>query len=418
MKMNTNKLLIVAFTLTALGCSSEPAPQSAVPLVLPPAPVTPVTPNSNEPDITVTNVKTFLVDKEATAETVALFYNLKKLAKTKIAIGQQAAFTGFYKDAKGESDIKKTTGSDPAVLGSDFLFITDKMNDGKATNWFFQREQETIEDVIKAYNKGVINTFCWHLREPAEEKNFYSNDMTAAQKANGFSGILPGGAYHEWYKTKLDKVASTLGKMKGNKGELIPIIFRPFHEFDGSWFWWGADFCTPEEYKTMFKFTVDYLRKTKGIHNLLFAFGPDRTYDTESKYLSRYPGDEYVDLLGMDNYWDLGGKVTNGVAIANQKLKVISDMAKSRGKIAALTETGFQVTSTISPITGWFSDWIYPATTNNNVELSFVMFWGNSKNDYYVPSPEGANVADFKLYTEKPKSVLLNGLPKMYELPK
>lgn len=417
MKINSNKILIAALLLASLSCSSKDEP-TPPPAVIPVTPITTVTPSITEPNMTTANVKTFLVDKDATLETVAMFYNLKKLAKTKIAIGQQGAFTDFYQDAGGDSDIKKTTGSDPAILGSDFMFITDKMNDEKPSNWFFQQEQKTIDAVIKAYNKGVINTFCWHLREPIEEKSFYVSEMTNAQKMNGFKSIMPGGTYHEWYKKKLDKIALVFGRLKGSKGELIPVIFRPFHEFDGSWFWWGADFCSPEEYKTMYKFTVDYLKTTKGVHNLLFAFGPDNTYDTEAKYLSRYPGDEYVDVLGMDNYWDLSGKVTNGVMIANKKLGVISDLAKARGKIAALTETGYQITSTNSPITGWFSDWVYPATTNNNVELSFVMFWGNDKNAYFVPSPAGITAPDFKTYVAKPQSVLLNELPKMYELPK
>jgi mannan endo-1,4-beta-mannosidase len=48
-----------------------------------------------------------------------------------------------------------------------------------------------------------------------------------------------------------------------NNGKLIPIIFRPFHEFDGNWFWWGANYCTAEEYISVYRFTVNYLRDTK-----------------------------------------------------------------------------------------------------------------------------------------------------------
>jgi mannan endo-1,4-beta-mannosidase len=264
----------------------------------------------------------------------------------------------------------------------------------------------------------MINTFSWHLREPNNEDSFYVSDMTTEQKTTAFKSILPGGSNHVWYKKKLDKVASVVLNLKGSKGELIPIIFRPFHEFDGSWFWWGADFCTPEEYKTAYKFTVDYLKNTKGVHNILYAFSPDRTYLTSTDYLSRYPGDNYVDVLGMDNYGDFDNQGTSGANTANSKLKIISDLAVAKVKIAALTETGYRVTSSKAPIDDWFSNYLYSALTSNSIEVSYVMFWNNDENGYYVPNGSVSNDADFKTFSLKSKSALLNSLPKMYEMPK
>jgi mannan endo-1,4-beta-mannosidase len=377
-----------------------------------------VDPPTQDDPLTTQNVTTYIVDANATKETVALFYNLKKLAKTKVAIGQQDAFNSFYQDAAGDSDIKKNTGYDPAVLGSDFMFITDKNNNNQADNWFYQQELKITNDVKSAYAKGIINTFCWHLREPNNEDSFYAADMTSEQKTTAFKSILPGGANHEWYKKKLDKVASVVLNLKGTNGELIPIIFRPFHEFDGSWFWWGATFCTAEEYKTAYQFTVDYLKNTKGVHNILYAFSPDNSYTTEANYLSRYPGDKYVDVLGIDNYGDFDNQGSAGAIKANSKLKIISDVAKTKVKIAALTETGYQVTSTKLPITDWFSTYLYSALTSNNIEVSYVLFWNNTKDGYYVPNGSVSNAADFKTFSSKPKSALLNSLPKMYELPK
>jgi len=77
-----------------------------------PAVIPPTTPPVTETDVLTTqNVKTYMVDVNATNETVALFYNLKKLSKTKFAIGQQDAFNAFYNNISGTSDIKKTTGN-------------------------------------------------------------------------------------------------------------------------------------------------------------------------------------------------------------------------------------------------------------------------------------------------------------------
>lgn len=410
MKKTFLKISFISFCFIAFSCSSDkdsPAEEKVIPVA-----------QAQEDPFTTKTVTNYMVDANATKETVALFYNLKTLSKTKVAIGQQDAFNSFYQDNSSESDIKKNTGFDPALLGSDFIFITDKNNNNKPDNWFYQQEQKTISDVKAAYAKGIINTFSWHLREPNKEDSFYAADMTADQKATAFKSILPGGTNHEWYKKKLDKIASVVLSLKGSNGELIPIIFRPLHEFDGSWFWWGANFCTPEEYKTAYKFTVDYLKNTKSVHNILYAFSPDNSYTTETNYLSRYPGDKYVDILGMDNYGDFDNQGQTGATKANSKLKILSDLAKTKVKISALTETGYQVTSTKAPITDWFSNYLYGALTSNDIQVNYVMFWNNTKDGYYVPNGSVSNSADFKTFATKPKSALLNSLPKIYELPK
>jgi mannan endo-1,4-beta-mannosidase len=416
MKTTFLKIAFISFLiLTFASCSSdkEDADQEIIP-----------DPAIQDDPLTTANAATYMVDANATKETAALFYNLKKLAKTKVAIGQQDAFNSFYEDAGGDSDIKKNTGFDPALLGSDFMFITDKNNNGQADNWFYQQELKITADIKAAYAKGIINTFCWHLREPNNEDSFYAADMSADEKATAFKSILPGGTNHEWYKKKLDKIASVVLNLKGSNGELIPIIFRPFHEFDGSWFWWGANFCTPEEYKTAYQFTVDYLKNTKGVHNILYAFSPDNSYTTAQSYLSRYPGDKYVDVLGMDNYGDFNNQGSSGAKNANLKLKMISTLAHNKVKIAALTETGYQVTTTNPPITDWFSNYLYTALNDHPtfdvpvISISYVMFWNNSKDAYYVPNNTVSNATDFKTFSAKPKSALLNSLPKMYEMPK
>lgn len=409
MKNHFLKTIVFSSIIAFNSCSKDDSTPDPV-VVVPPVVVTDV--------LTTQNVKTYMVDKNATAETVALFYNLKKLAKTKFAIGQQDAFNGFYNNgASAQSDIKKTTGYEPALLGSDFMFITDKTNNGQADNWFHQQEVIITDDAKEAYTKGMINTFSWHIREPNKEDSFYAADMTTEQKATAFKSILPGGVNNAWYKTKLDKVASVILSLKGSKGELIPIIFRPFHEFDGSWFWWGADFCTPEEYKAAYQFTVEYLRDTKGVHNILYAFSPDNSYSTSANYLSRYPGDTYVDVLGMDNYGDLNNLGQTGADKANTKLKMLSDLAISKVKIAAMTETGYRVTATVAPVTNWFSTYLYSALTANSIQISYVMFWNNSQDGYYVPTPTASNAGDFKTFATKSKSALVNTLPSMYVLP-
>ena len=146
MKKRFLKIMAVSFAVLISSCSSEDEPTND-PVVIPPVVI---------PDVlTPQNVRTYMVDAASTDQTVALFYNIKKLSKSKFAIGQQDAFNSFYNDAIGESDIKKTTGHDPALLGSDFMFITDKNN--PTNNWFVQQENKIIADTKSAYALSLIH---------------------------------------------------------------------------------------------------------------------------------------------------------------------------------------------------------------------------------------------------------------------
>ncbi len=99
-------------------------------------------------------------------------------------------------------------------------------------------------DWIGAVARGGINTFFWHLFNPVTGDNFY--DKTPA-----VSAILPGGERHEFYRRELDRLAAFILSLKDSNGKPIPIIFRPYHEHTGSWFWWGQDFCIADEYKEL-----------------------------------------------------------------------------------------------------------------------------------------------------------------------
>jgi len=361
---------------------------------------------------------TYMVNPNATPETVALFYNLKTIAKTNFIVGQHDAFNSFYNDNAGDSDIKKTTGSDPGLLGSDFMFITDDDNAGTSDNWYFQQEEIIKSDAAEAYNKGMVNVFVWHLREPYEGEEFYTSEMTTFQKNNAFKSLLVGGGNHEYYKAKLDKVADVANTMVGSDGKLVPFIFRPFHEFDGDWFWWGAPYCTPQEFIELWRFTVEYLRDTKGVNNMLFAYSPDKNYNSEGQYLSRYPGDNYVDVLGMDNYGDVDSVNQMDLDNANTKLKIISDLAIAKVKIAALTETCYFVTpGQNSPIPNFYAQNLYNVMTNNDVELAFMMFWSNKQDTYCIPTPGLTSTPDFMEFIQKPEVLLENELSNMYVLP-
>ena len=174
------------------------------------------------------------------------------------------------------------------------------------------------------------------------------------------AAVLPGGARHGQFLEWLDRVASFLDSVvDGVSGESVPIVFRPFHEHTGDWFWWCTGSpaqptdTTPEQFVALWRMTVDYLRDSCGLHNVLYAYSPDRSRidmssesTCEAGYLYAYPGDDYVDVLGFDDYWDIAPADVEAERPRERHddlitmLTVVGRLARERGKIAAATEVG------------------------------------------------------------------------------
>src|SRR5258708_7852354 len=176
-------------------------------------------------------------DKKATKETVNLYRNLKKLLNKGIMFGHQddLAYGVNWKYEDGRSDIKDVTDDYPALYGWELgrIELDQPVNLDSVP---FDKMKYYIR---QGYDRGGVITISWHLNNPLTGK-------TAWDPAPGtVASILPGGAKNDLYKSWLDKVAAFMLSLKGNKGEFIPVIFRPFHELNGSWFWWGKNNCTP-----------------------------------------------------------------------------------------------------------------------------------------------------------------------------
>ena len=241
-----------------------------------------------------------LIDKAATNETKALFRNLDKLSEKHILFGHQHAAEyghGWSGDAD-RSDVKSVTGSHPAVIGVDFSGLS-----GRSDSEIENNKSALRKNISDTYNRGGITTISWHFSNPVSAGDFYWKDSISAPAVKY---IIPGGSHHDKYKAILSTIGSFVKSIKGKDGKMAPMIFRPYHEFDGDWFWWGRSHCTTEEFKQLWRFTVTYLRDSLGVHNFIYAFSPDNIFTTEKQFLERYPGDEWVDMIGMDNYGDFG----------------------------------------------------------------------------------------------------------------
>jgi mannan endo-1,4-beta-mannosidase len=199
--------------------------------------------------------------------------------------------------------------------------------------------------------------------------------------------------------------------MIDDKNDPIPIIFRPFHEFDGNWFWWGKNYCTREEFVELWRTTVDYLREKKNVRNFLYAFSSDRKFENEEEYLDRYPGDEYVDIFGVDDYYDFKLNGDSSISVPQKKLKIISAIAEKKQKLAAFTETGSEMILDST----WWTQKLYKVMDDDSVKIAYVLLWRNlHQGHFYVPYRGHPSEKDFIEFRKKPKMMFESDLPDMY----
>jgi mannan endo-1,4-beta-mannosidase len=106
------------------------------------------------------------------------------------------------------------------------------------------------------------------------------------------------------WKAQLDSIAVRL-KYLSDRG--VVVLWRPFHEMNGTWFWYGPQSRTNDEFKALWRHMFTYFTKTKGLHNLLWVYSPD---DGPGKVLDDYPGDAYVDIVSLDKYNNYASSLT------------------------------------------------------------------------------------------------------------
>lgn len=346
----------------------------------------------------IEDVRSKLTDKNATDRTAILFHNIKEMTGKHVVYGQHNYdMDGFnadgsrWRDEDDRCDARDIVGVFPAMASYDFLHHTNP------SSW----ETKDLDYIKKkfdaAYQRGNVLTFCWHYYNPVTLENFY--DTTQVVKH-----ILPEGSHHDIFKKDLKIIADFAHNAKDENGELIPIIFRPWHEFDGHWFWWGKPHCSVDEFKSLYQFTVSYLRDTLDVHNFLYAFSPDCGFTSEEEYLERYPGDEYVDIVGMDNYWDFrpdGGDIN----LVIQKSRILTKYAQEHGKLSAITETGTQTTDSL-----WYSQLLHILKAEG-VALNYINLWSGF--GPYVGHPAAD---DFLKFKQDSLILFADELPDVYNI--
>ena len=337
-------------------------------------------------------------NKKASANTVQLYNNLFNILPKGILFGHQddLAYGLGWEYIPGKSVVQDAVGEYPAMYGWELgdlelgaIFNLDSVPFNKMK--YFIKE---------GYEKGGVITISWHANNPVTGKNAW--DISG----NAVAAIIPGGSKHELYKVWLDRVANFMLDLKGQRGEYIPVIFRPFHELTGNWFWWCQNVCTPEQYKKLWQFTFDYLTNTKQVHHLLWAYNPEK-FESEAQFMQYYPGDDFVDVMSFD-FYQYGDPSTNSdfEQTLDKRLGILTSVARKHQKLPALAETGFMNI----PYAEWFTKKLMKGIGNH--QISYIHLWrdgglvnGTGKyrfapsQDHFIPVGRDPAFMDFyKLY--------------------
>jgi mannan endo-1,4-beta-mannosidase len=353
-----------------------------------------------------------LADKNATAETKALYSNLWKIQKSGFMFGHHDDlwYGRKWYNTAGGSDTKEVCGDYPAVFSVDVASIMDN----RATQPSEMVENEIRKRVIiEAYNRGEVILACCHINNPLTGGDSWDNSNNNVVKEILTEGSATSVKFKQW----LDRLADFAATLKGNKGELIPIIFRPYHEHTQAWSWWGYSCTTQEEFIAFWQFTVKYLRDTKGVHSFIYAISPQMdSPKTKNDFLFRWPGDGYVDFIGMDCYHGLSPTTLT------TNINVLSKLSKELKKPCGITETGVEgiCNSDGTPAKNYWTQQIL--TPASGQTISMIVMWRNK----YDPSEGGphffsvfkghASADDFITMYKNNFSVFSKDLPDMYKM--
>jgi beta-mannanase len=265
--------------------------------------------------------------------------------------------------------------------------------------------------ILEARERGEVIMACMHVNNPKTGKDSWDNSSAEVVKELLTEGSATQNKYRGW----LDRLADFANNLKDSKGNLVPIIFRMYHEHTQEWSWWGSSCTTASEFQMLWQITIQYLRDYKGVHNFLYAISPqmDAVYpDARERLLFRWPGDDWVDFIGMDCYHGTG----NSAFISN--LEALEALSLAKKKPCGVTEDGLE---SFTQSDFWSRYLMAPI---GEKRISMVTMWrnkyvGNNESDkhYFSVYPGHPSEEDFRKMYSSPRTLFSADLPDMYALP-
>ncbi len=316
----------------------------------------------------------------------ALIERLTELSKRGIMYGHQDdPFYGTtWQWEQNRSDTYELVGDYPGVMGFD-LGGLEEGHDKNLDSVPFCRIRE---EAIKHVQRGGIITFSWHPRNPKTGGNAWDVSDPATVRS-----ILPGGEQHELFVTWMQSLVDFLQTLS------VPFIFRPWHEYNGSWFWWGWNNCSNEEWLALWNMFQDYINE-RIPNTIVWCCSPNLDGNFTTEYLeSRFPEPGRVDILGYDTYqW---GTEKDFIAGSTKDIDFLYAYAQSHNMLFTISECGIQN----SPVPDWWTRVFLPLTEGK--EVCYFLPWRNWHREHFGAAKGLKTEKDFiKLYNN-PRTLFL-----------
>lgn len=305
-------------------------------------------------------------------------------------------------------DVYQVCKAYPGLLSTDL----DGLELGRTIYWGGVTFEQMRASIVRQHSSGGMVTISWHVRNPEHGETYLYRD----DNKGTVSRILKKeGKTYETFSLYLKRIADFLLTLRDAQDNLIPIVFRPWHECNGNWFWWGTADCSPQEYVALWRMTHDYLTG-RGLSNLSYAFSPGSWFRDDKEYMQRFPGMEYVDVIGVECYRPQNTGVDEGrkkfYSHLQKNLRIAKTIADSLGLPYAITETGMQPNSDSQ----WWTKGLMPAL--HGYEPMYVNFWSNQwievpKSGACCTYPGEASAKDFRKFYKKNKKMFIKKLKNL-----
>ncbi|TRX90989.1 hypothetical protein FHL15_008194 [Xylaria flabelliformis] len=302
------------------------------------------------------NVTPTLSNPNANADATALYQYLASIYGQNILSGQQ--------DATWADWVTQQVGKTPAVLGVDLIDYSPSRVERGTTS-------TAVEDAIAHAGKGGIVTVVWHWNAPTglyntEEEPWWSGFYTAATDFDIAAALSDTtNANYTLIIRDIDAIAVQLKRLQDAD---VPILFRPLHEAEGGWFWWGAK--GPEPCKALWNLIYDRWTNFHGINNLVWVWN--------SVAADWYPGDNVADVLSTDVY-------ATGNGPLSAQYNSLIDLGKDTKLIAAAEVGSIPLPAQLQ---AYEADWVWFCTWGdqyiNNAEYNAPDVLKAIYNDEYV----------------------------------
>jgi len=213
-------------------------------------------------------------------EVLGYFQRLDRSPEFKIISGQ---FCSYGPDARMEAPDKifAATGKWPAFLSVDYMAFKKQWIETGIPN----------KMLIDYWRAGGLCSVSVHLNNPARAEGGGLNDKGVAIA----DLLVPNTPIHERWMHQLDDIAAGLQELQAAG---VVVLWRPFHEMNGNWFWWGGQ--KPAAFTKVWQHMFTYFTGTKGLHNLIWVYSSNHG----KQVADFYPGKNYIDLVGLDAYTD------------------------------------------------------------------------------------------------------------------